>query len=302
MEKRMDLKRSLIDLMPGPLVRTFASPYIAGKGVASGVAKADALHSQHGLCSTIDLLGEEVFNRADVEATVQVYFRMFEAMQERCFATVSLKPTQLGIHESVASCQENLRRIAEAAAARGLRITLDMEDSGYTDRTLQMFRAVRDEFDNFGIVLQSRLLRTAEDIRNLHSKPCRVRICIGIYQEPAAIALQDKAAMKERLFEHVQLLLEHGHFPEIATHDEALVRRCMAWLDQRGVPRDACEFQMLLGVPRTRLQQELLQRGQTVRLYVPFAEEWKYAVHYLKRRLAANPAMGIMVVKNLFGN
>jgi len=302
MEQSMDLKRTFIDLMPGPLVRTFASPYIAGKGVASGVAKADALHRQLGLCSTIDLLGEEVFNREDVEATVQVYFRMFEAMQDRSFATVSLKPTQLGIHEGVEYCQANLRRIAAAAAARGLRITLDMEDSSFTDRTLQMFRAVRDEFDNFGIVLQSRLFRTAEDIRTLHARPCRVRICIGIYKEPAAIALQDKADMKEKLFEAVQLLLEHGHFPEIATHDEALVRRCMAWLDQHGVPRDAYEFQMLLGVPRAQLQQEIVKRGQTVRLYVPFAEEWKYAVHYLKRRLAANPAMAFMVVKNLFGN
>ena len=114
----MDFKRMIVDLMPGPLVRTFASPYIAGKGVASGVAKADALHAQSGLSSTIDLLGEEVFNREDVEATVQVYFRMIEALKDRPFATISLKPTQLGINESVEYCQDNLRRIAEAALAQ----------------------------------------------------------------------------------------------------------------------------------------------------------------------------------------
>jgi len=298
----MDLKRTVIDLMPARLVRIFASPYIAGKGIASGVAKADEMMGRHGLHSTIDLLGEEVFRREDVEATVQVYFRMIEALKERTSATISLKPTQLGINESVEYCQDNLRRIAAAARAHGLRITLDMEDSGFTDRTLKMFRAVRDEFDNFGIVLQSRLFRTGDDIRTLHAKPCRVRICIGIYKEPAAIALQDKPAMKDKLFEYVQLLLEHGHYPEIATHDEALIRRCIEFLDRRGVPRDAYEFQMLLGVPRTRLQQEIVQRGQIVRLYVPFAEEWKYAVHYLKRRLAANPAMAVMVVQNMFGH
>ena len=297
----MDLKRTIIDLMPGPLVRTFAAPYIAGKGVASGVAKADALHRELRLSSTIDLLGEEVFNREDVEATVQVYFRMIEAIKDRPFATISLKPTQLGINESVEYCQDNLRRIAAAASAHGLRITLDMEDSSFTDRTLRMFKAIREEFDNFGIVLQSRLFRTADDIRDLHAKPCRVRICIGIYKEPAELALQDKPAMKDKLFDYVQLLLDHGHFPEIATHDEPLVRRCMAYLDKQGVPRDAYEFQMLLGVPRTELQQEIVKRGQVVRLYVPFAEEWKYAEHYLKRRLAANPAMAYMVVKNLFG-
>ncbi len=297
----MDLKNTLIDLMPSPLVRTFASPYIAGKGVEAGVAKADDLFGNYGVHSTLDLLGEEVFRREDVEATVQVYFRMIEALAGKRHSTISLKPTQLGINESVAYCQENLKRIAAAAAAQGLRITLDMEDRLFTDRTLEMFRAVRDEFDNFGIVLQSRLFRTSDDIRALHAKPCRVRICIGIYREPATVALQDKAAMKEKLFEHVQMLLDEGHYPEIATHDEALVRRCMAYLDKRGVPKDAYEFQMLLGVPRTELQREIVRRGQVVRLYVPFAEEWKYAVRYLKRRLAANPAMAVMVAKNLFG-
>jgi proline dehydrogenase len=297
----MDFKRAIIDLMPGPLVRTFASPYIAGKGVSCGVAKAEALHRQHGLSSTLDLLGEEVFRREDVEATVQVYFRMIEELKGRSYTSISLKPTQLGINESAAYCQDNLRRIAAAAAIHGLRITLDMEDRHFTDRTLDMFRAVREEFDNFGTVLQSRLFRTPQDIRDLHAKPCRVRICIGIYKEPAEVALQDKPAMKAKLFDSVQILLDRGHFPEIATHDEALIHQCMDFLDKRGVAKDAYEFQMLLGVPRTRIQKEIIKRGQTVRLYVPFAEEWKYAVHYLKRRLAANPAMAVMVVQNMFG-
>jgi len=298
----VDLKNTLIDLMPGRLVRIFASPYIAGKGISSGVAKADELHAKQGLYSTVDLLAEEVFRREDVEATVQVYLRMIDALKDRPFASISLKPTSLGINESEAYCQDNLRRIVSAASARGIHITLDMEDRHFTDVTLRMFRAIRDEFDNFGIVLQSRLFRTAVDIKALHAKPCKVRICIGIYREPVAEALQDKADMKVKLFEHVQLLLEHGHYPEIATHDEALIRRCIEHLDKNGVAKDAYEFQMLLGVPRTVLQQEIVKRGQIVRLYVPFAEDWKYAVHYLKRRLAANPAMVGLVMKNMFGS
>ena len=297
----MDLKRAIIDLMPGPLVRTFAAPYISGKGIASGVAKADELHANLGISSTVDLLAEEVFSREDVEGTVQVYLRMIEALKDRPFASISLKPTSLGINESEAYCQENLRRIVAAAAPHHLHITLDMEDRHFTDVTLRMFKAIRDEFDNFGIVLQSRLFRTREDIKALHAKPCKVRICIGIYREPADVALQEKADMKDKLFEHVQLLLDQGHYPEIATHDEPLIRRCLAHLDSQGVDRSAYEFQMLLGVPRTELQQEIVKRGQIVRLYVPFAEDWKYAVHYLKRRLAANPAMVLMVMKNFFG-
>ena len=298
----MDLKSTLIDLMPGPLIRIFAAPYTAGKGVASGVAKADEIHTKLGLYSTVDLLAEEVFRREDVEATVQVYLRMVEALKDRPYASISLKPTSLGINESEAYCQDNLRRIVAAAAVHRIHITLDMEDRHFTDVTLRMFKAIRDEFDTFGIVLQSRLFRTADDIKTLHAKPCKVRICIGIYREPAEVALQDKADMKAKLFEHVQLLLDHGHYPEIATHDEPLIRRCIEYLDARGVPKDAYEFQMLLGVPRTELQQEIVKRGQIVRIYVPFAEDWKYAVHYLKRRLAGNPAMAVMVMKNLFGS
>lgn len=288
--------------MPGVLVRTFAAPYIAGKGVAAGVAKADELHARDGLYSTVDLLGEEVHRREDVEATVQVYFRMIEALQGRPFASISLKPTQLGIHESEAFCRGNLERILAAAAGPGLHITLDMEDRHFTDATLRMFKGLRDSFDNFGIVLQSRLFRTPEDIRSLHAKPCKVRICIGIYREPVEVALQDKDDMKDQLFEQVKLLLERGHYPEIATHDERLIRRCIEHLDASGVARDAYEFQMLLGVPRGELQQEIVKRGQIMRLYVPFAEDWKYAEHYLKRRLAANPAMALLVMRNLFGS
>jgi proline dehydrogenase len=297
----VDLKRFIVDLMPGPLVRTFAAPYISGKGIGAGVAKADELHKTLGIYSTVDLLAEEVFSREDVEATVQVYLRMVEALKDRPYASISLKPTSLGINESEAYCQDNLRRIIAAAAPHGLHITLDMEDRHFTDVTLRMFKALRDEFDNFGIVLQSRLFRTPADIKALHAKPCKVRICIGIYKEPADVALQEKPDMKAKLLEYVQALLDHGHYPEIATHDEPLIRRCMEYLDKRGVAKDAYEFQMLLGVPRAELQKEIVKRGQIIRLYVPFAEDWKYAVHYLKRRLAANPAMAIMVIQNMFG-
>lgn len=296
----MDVKKALVDLMPGPLVRTFASPYIAGKGLESGVRKADELHKEFGLHSTVDLLGEEVFRREDVEATVQLYFRMIEALKDRPFASISLKPTQLGIHEGEDYCRENIRKIVAQAAPHRLHITIDMEDRHFTDVTLRLFKAVRAEFDNVGIVLQSRLFRTSDDIRALPQAPCKVRICIGIYTEPAEVALTDKPAMKERMFEQVGLLLDGGHYPEIATHDEALIRRCMAYLEARGCPRDAYEYQMLLGVPRSELQAEIVRRGEVMRLYVPFAEEWKYAIHYLKRRLAHNPLMAAYVLGNLF--
>jgi proline dehydrogenase len=296
----VDIKRAVIDLAPAPIVRLFAGPYVAGKGVESGVSKADEIWTARKLHSTVDLLGEEVFKREDVEATVALYFRMLDALAGRPYASISLKPTQLGIHESEAYCVENIRKILAHAVTRGIPVTVDMEDRHFTDVTLRLFRHLRDEFDDVGIVLQSRLFRTRDDIVALHSKPCRVRICIGIYKEPRDVAYQDKPAMKEKLFEQVQLLLDKGHYPEIATHDEPLIHRCLEYLDKRGCPKDAYEFQMLLGVPRHDLQDQIVRDGRIMRLYVPFAEEWEYAVAYCKRRLAANPMMGAYVMKNLF--
>jgi proline dehydrogenase len=296
----LDIKRAIIDLAPAPVVRIFAAPYVAGKGVESGVKKADEIWQQGRLHSTVDLLGEEVFRREDVEATVALYFRMVDQLSGRRHASISLKPTQLGIHESEAYCLENIRRVLAYAAAHRLEVTVDMEDRHFTDVTLRLFKAVRDEFDNVGTVLQSRLFRTKADIDALHAKPCRVRICIGIYKEPREVAYTDKPSMKDKLFEYVQQLLDRGHYPEIATHDEPLIRRCLEYLDRRGYPKTGYEFQMLLGVPRQAIQTQIIDDGRIMRLYVPFAEEWKYAVAYCKRRLAANPMMGAYVMKNLF--
>ena len=296
----MDIKRAFIDLAPAPIVRFFAAPYVAGKGVESGVSKADEIWNSRKLHSTVDLLGEEVFKREDVEATVALYFRMVDALAGRSHASISLKPTQLGIHESEAYCLENIRSVIGYAATQRLQVTVDMEDRHFTDVTLRLFKRLRDEFDNVGTVLQSRLFRTRDDITALHARPCRVRICIGIYTEPREVAYQDKPAMKERLFEHVQQLLDKGHYPEIATHDEPLIHRCLEYLDKRGCPKNAYEFQMLLGVPRHEIQDQIVRDGRVMRLYVPFAEEWRYAIAYCKRRMAANPMMGAYVLKNLF--
>ena len=296
----MDVKRAVVNLAPGPVVRFFAAPYVAGRGIESGVGKADELWTTRKLHSTVDLLGEEVFAREDVEKTLALYFTLIGELARRPYASISLKPTQLGVHDSEAYCLENIRRVAACAAPGGTRLTVDMEDRHFTDVTLRLFKALRGEFDNVGIVLQSRLFRTGDDIRALPATPCRVRICIGIYNEPREVAHQGKPAMKEKLFEYVQLLLDLGHYPEIATHDERLIRRCLEYLDKRGCAPDACEFQMLLGVPRHDIQDEIVRTGRVIRLYVPFAAEWKYAIAYLRRRLADSPMMGAYVLKNMF--
>jgi len=127
----------------------------------------------------------------------------------------------------------------------------------------------------------------------------RIRICIGIYNEPKEMALQSKPEMKKKLLHQVEILFKEGHYPEIATHDETVIREALDIAERLNMKKDQYEIQMLMGVPKQVLQDELVQNGILVRLYVPFAEKWKYATAYCKRRLAANPAMAAYILKNI---
>jgi proline dehydrogenase len=174
-----------------------------------------------------------------------------------------------------------------------------MEDNSFTDMTLDIFRALNKDHPTFGTVLQSRLFRTDDDIISLKGLNARIRICIGIYNEPKEIALQSKSEMKRKLLQQVELLFKEGHYPEIATHDEAVINEAIDIAEKLNIKKDQYEVQMLMGVPKQAFQDELIQNGILVRLYVPFAQKWKYATAYCKRRLAANPAMAAYIFKNI---
>jgi len=174
-----------------------------------------------------------------------------------------------------------------------------MEDHSFTDMTLNIFRALKKDHPILGTVLQSRLFRTNDDIISLKGLNARIRICIGIYNEPKEIALQSKSEMKRKLLQQVELLFKEGHYPEIATHDEAVINEAIDIAEKLNIKKDQYEVQMLKGVPKRAFQDELIQNGILVRLYVPFAQKWKYATAYCKRRLAANPAMAAYIFKNI---
>jgi len=174
-----------------------------------------------------------------------------------------------------------------------------MEDHTFTDMTLDIFRAIHQDYPTFGIVLQSRLYRTDDDIKSLNGMKARIRLCIGIYNEPREIALQSKPEMKKKMLEQLEILFKEGHYPEIATHDEAVINGSIEIAERLNMKKDQYEVQMLMGVPKQAFQDQLIQNGILVRLYVPFAEKWKYATAYCKRRLAANPAMAAYILKNM---
>ena len=295
----MGLKRFIVNLAPSPLVKLFASPYVAGDSIQAAVDTAQKFWEERRICSTIDLLGEELESEEEVQYTVGVYERLIAALGRQEHATLSLKPTQLGSHCGTEYCQEIIGRIVAKAAEQEIKVTLDMEDHDYTDMTLDIFRALIKDHPTFGTVLQSRLFRTDGDIKSLKGLNARIRICIGIYNEPKEIALQSKPEMKKKMLQQIEVLFKEGHYPEIATHDEAVINEALNIAERLNMRKDQYEVQMLMGVPKQACQDELIRNNILVRLYVPFAEKWKFAIAYCKRRLAANPAMAAYIFKNI---
>lgn len=296
----MDLKKIIVNLAPTPLVKLFASPYVAGDSIQSAIDTAQKFWQERHVCSTIDLLGEELESDDEVQHIANLYEELIEALGRQEYTTISLKPTQLGSHRGTEHCKKVIERIVVRAEEYDTKVTFDMEDHNFTDMTLDIFRSIKKDHPTFGTVLQSRLFRTDDDIESLKGLNARIRICIGIYIEPKEIALQSKPEMKKKLLQQLEVLFKEGHYPEIATHDEAVIREAIDIAEKLNKKKDQYEIQMLMGVPMQRLQDELLQNGILVRLYVPFAEKWKYATAYCKRRLAANPAMAAYIVKNIF--
>lgn len=295
----MDLKKFAVSLAPTPLVKLFASPYVAGDSIGATVDAAQKSWDERRVCSTIDLLGEELESDEEVQYSVDVYERLIDALGSQDYATISLKPTQLGSHRGTENCQKVIEGIVRRAEQYNIKVTLDMEDNSFTDMTLDIFRALNKNHPTFGTVLQSRLFRTDDDIISLKGLNARIRICIGIYNEPKEIALQSKSEMKRKLLQQVELLFKEGHYPEIATHDEAVINEAIDIAEKLNIKKDQYEVQMLMGVPMQAFQDELIQNGILVRHYVPFAQKWKYATAYCKRRLAANPAMAGYIFKNI---
>ncbi len=301
----------LIRVIPPFLVRFFASPYVAGDSLEKAMAAVRDLWQRRGLTATLDLLAEDIREQERADDNLATYLRMVDAVaSERSIpaagrATLSLKPSSYTIaplHQGGdgKGSREAIAAIVARATEKGVALTIDMEGRHWTDFTLDVLQRLHaDGHRHVGCVLQTRLHRTEQDLQKLPPGQ-RVRLVIGIYKEPAEIALTDKAPMKQRMLDYAERLLKKGHYVEFASHDEAIVRRFVDEVVPRcGVGPDRFEVQMLFGVPRERLLADLRKRGITCRLYVPFANGWAMAIQYLRRRLDECPAMMWLVTKNL---
>ena len=278
------------------LAKRGASRFVAGETIAEGVEAARELSSR-GITSTLDLLGESVTKQSEADHAAAEYVEILRAMHAAGVeVNASVKLTQMGFDLDEAACEANLRRILEVARELGGFIRLDMESSDYTERTLAFHHRLSLEFAaHVGVVIQSSLRRSDQDVAALIASATRVRLCKGAYLEPATVAYPDKKDVDLAYLRLMEQLITTGNYPGFATHDEAIIDRIKAFVNERGIARDRFEFQMLYGIRRD-LQDALAAEGWRIRVYVPFGTQW---YPYLMRRLAERPANIAFILGNL---
>ena len=274
----------------------FARRFIAGERIEEAIETAREIE-RNGLLVTLDYLGETVASIAAADAATRAYIGVLERIADAGIErNISLKLTQLGLTIDRATCVDNLRRILDAATAKGFFVRVDMEDSPFTAVTLEVFETMWQQgYRNVGVVLQSYLPRSEADAARMNALGARVRLVKGAYNEPKDAAYQSKADVDAAFVRIMQLLLANGTYPAIATHDPAMLDATREFAAARGIDASKYEFQMLYGIRRD-LQNSLIREGLRVRVYVPFGREW---FPYFMRRLGERPANIGFVVRGV---
>jgi proline dehydrogenase len=269
--------------------------FVAGEEIASAVEAIKQLNAKQ-ISATFDHLGESIASEAETREEVREYQRLIASIVDHALdSNVSVKLTQLGLDIDNELCYQNTRAIVETAKSNDNFVRIDMEDSTKTDATLEIFKRLRSEFDNVGIVVQSYLYRTEKDLVELLQLGARIRLCKGAYKEPESVAFQDKEEVDRNYVKLMQLLLPSGIYHGIATHDPNMIEATKRFARENGIAADQFEFQMLYGIRRD-LQESLVKEGWRMRVYVPYGKFW---YPYFMRRLAERPANVWFVLKNI---
>ena len=269
--------------------------FVAGEELRDAVEAIRQLNLKN-ISASFDHLGESITSEAETRNEVNEYVRVLDSIEEnKLNSNVSVKLTQLGLDVGLDVCYANTRKIVEAALRYNNFVRIDMEDSTKTDGTLEVFRRLRSEFDNVGIVVQAYLYRSEKDVEDLLKVGARIRLCKGAYKEPPSVAFASKDDVDANYVRLTRLLLTSGIYHGIATHDENMVTAARAFAEERNISRDRFEFQMLYGIRRD-LQETLVQQSYRMRVYVPYGRYW---YPYFMRRLAERPANVWFVLRNV---
>jgi len=293
-------KRSVTDSIARRGMKNgFARRFVAGETLAEALTASEELGRQ-GRNVSLNHLGENVSTEAAAREVCASYIEMIEAMHARKIAgNISIKLTQLGLDLSKDLCAALALAIAKRAAELGRTIEMDMEGSGYTDATLDIFESVQRECGNSGLAVQAYLYRTEKDLQRLAPLKPKVRLVKGAYREPKNIALQGKPAVDANYKRLTTMLLEGAtqgtYFPAIASHDPMMVAHAQAEATRLKLPKDKYELQMIYGIRRD-LQQQVRAAGNILQVYVPFGTDW---CPYFMRRLSERPANCWFVLRSL---
>ncbi|MBU3699107.1 MAG: proline dehydrogenase [Candidatus Kapabacteria bacterium] len=283
-----------LPIIPKRIVKSVAQRYIAGDALSDAVRVTQQLMSK-GACSTIDVLGEFVSSRERAVSETASQGAVLDAIRDNGLDSyLSVKLTSLGLDIDRDFAYSNLRMLVERAKSFGLFVRMDMENTPYTDVTLEFYRRLRSEgFENVGVVIQAYLHRSEADIRSLLDYAPSVRLCKGIYVEDASVAIKDPDGIRANYKKLLGILLTGQARVHIATHDESLIVDAERQVAAHRSTGHNVEFQMLLGVREDR-RDSLIRGGHRVRIYVPFGDDW---YGYSTRRLKENPQVAGYVAK-----
>jgi proline dehydrogenase len=292
---------NLVSVMPEKLVWIFSKKYIAGKTLDDAVRVTHELNGE-GVFATIDVLGEYIHKTHEALEYKEGYLKTIEAVKRSNLkATLSLKPSMFGLLLDEEFCYRHIHDVIKFASDLNISICLDMEDSSCTDIELKLFESLYIEFPStVSLVLQAYLHRTIKDLERLEKinkpeNPINVRICKGIYIEPATIAFQKRPEINQNYERCLTFMGEHNFYCSIATHDKLLVDIALELIKNKNIPKNRYEFQMLYGV-RPELRKKIVDKGHPMRVYVPYGTHW---FGYSTRRLKENPRMITHIIKAL---
>lgn len=287
---------NFVKILPKSIVYIFAKKYIAGVTLQDGLNVVKKLNEQ-GILATMDVLGESITSKDEaIDSKNECIQVLDEISQNSLDSNLSVKPTQLGLGIDEEFCFEQVTEILDRAKSYNNFVRLDMEDSPFTDKTLNLYERLKERYDNVGIVLQSYLKRTLHDIDKMNPLGTNYRLCKGIYVEPEEIAFKDRQLVRDNFMNSLEKMLDNGNYVGIATHDDYLIDASIKMIKEKNISNDKFEFQMLYGV-RENVRDQINKMGYKVRIYVPFGEKW-YA--YSIRRLQENPQMAWYITKSLF--
>ncbi|OGU40782.1 MAG: hypothetical protein A2X61_05430 [Ignavibacteria bacterium GWB2_35_12] len=288
----------MMPIVPKGIIHQVAKRYIAGDELSDAVRVSKELHSNGGAMTTVDVLGEFVTTTEQALLEKEECSKVLDAIKINNLNTyLSVKPTSLGLGIDEEFAFDNISFIIKKAAEYNIFVRLDMENSPYTTKTLNLYKKLRAEgLNNVGVVIQSYLIRSEDDIKQLIPYKPSIRLCKGIYRESPEIAFQTREDVRNNYKKLLRLIIDNGLHIGIATHDDPLINDAREYLDKIKLKKEDYEFQMLLGV-RDEKRKELLSQGHRLRVYVPFGKDW---YGYSTRRLKENPKMAGMIFKAIF--